>query len=119
MSTAKPPTPAAVPALGRVEHLWKRLDDSLANSARRSRGETSPEPLPALDNALIALPVKLSDLGVLSFKACLLPRMQPRPRLPTPPWHRSLAMTLTQSTRQSSRNDNGASQPSKRLGSPY
>jgi hypothetical protein len=51
-------------------HLWERLDASLANSVPRLRAAASPAPSLAVDDALIALPVKLGGLGVLSFKTC-------------------------------------------------
>ncbi|GFZ46026.1 hypothetical protein JCM24511_03760 [Saitozyma sp. JCM 24511] len=53
-----------------LEHLWERWDTSLANSARRIRATASPVPSQAVDNALIALPVKLGGLGILSCKTC-------------------------------------------------
>ncbi|RSH94155.1 hypothetical protein EHS25_003958 [Saitozyma podzolica] len=48
--------------------LISELDTSLANSARRIRAAASPAPIPAVDNALMALPAKLGGLGILSFK---------------------------------------------------
>jgi hypothetical protein len=53
-----------------LEHLWNRLVDTLANSVGGVRGAMSPAPLPALDDALIALPIKLGGLGIPSFKMC-------------------------------------------------
>jgi hypothetical protein len=50
-----------------LEHPWERLDVSLANSVRRIRAAASLAPSLAIDNALIALPAKLGDLGILSF----------------------------------------------------
>jgi hypothetical protein len=49
-------------------HLWERLDASLANSVRRIRAAAYPAPSPAVDNALIALPIKLGGLVILSVK---------------------------------------------------
>jgi hypothetical protein len=42
-----------------LKHLWERLDASLANSVRRIRATASPAPSQAVDEALIALPIKL------------------------------------------------------------
>jgi hypothetical protein len=53
-----------------LEHLWNRLVDTLANSVGGVRGAMSPAPLPALDDALIALLIKLGGLGIPSFKMC-------------------------------------------------
>jgi hypothetical protein len=53
-----------------LEHLWERLNTSLANSVRRIRAAAFPAPSQAVDNALIALPAKLGGLGILSFKTC-------------------------------------------------
>ncbi|GFZ44347.1 hypothetical protein JCM24511_02069 [Saitozyma sp. JCM 24511] len=51
-------------------HLWERLDASLANSVRRIRAAAIPTPSQVVDKALIALPIKLGGLGILSFKTC-------------------------------------------------
>jgi hypothetical protein len=51
-----------------LEHLWERLDTSLANSVRRVRTAGSPAPSQAIDDTLIALPIKLGGLGILSCK---------------------------------------------------
>jgi hypothetical protein len=48
----------------------ERLDASLANFVGRIRAAATPAPFLAIDEALIALPIKLSGLGILSFKAC-------------------------------------------------
>jgi hypothetical protein len=53
-----------------LEHLWERLDTSLAGSVRRLRAAASPAPSQTQDDALITLPVKLGGLGILSFKTC-------------------------------------------------
>lgn len=53
-----------------LEHLWERLDASLASSVRRIGAATVPAPSTALDAALNLLPVKRGGLGVLSFKTC-------------------------------------------------
>lgn len=53
-----------------LKHLWERLDKSLANSVRRIRAAGSPAPSQAIDDTLIALPIKLGGLGILSFKTC-------------------------------------------------
>ncbi|GFZ48405.1 hypothetical protein JCM24511_06153 [Saitozyma sp. JCM 24511] len=53
-----------------LEHLWERLDTSLANSVRRIQAAAPAAPSQAVDNRLIALPVNLGSLGMLSFKTC-------------------------------------------------
>lgn len=44
--------------------------DSLATSVRGIRAATLPAPAAALDDILIALPIKLGGLGILSVKTC-------------------------------------------------
>jgi hypothetical protein len=53
-----------------LQHLWERLDASLANSVPRIRATASLAPTLALDDAVIALPVRLGGLGILPFKTC-------------------------------------------------
>jgi hypothetical protein len=64
-------------------HLWERLDASLAKSVRKIRAAASPLPSLAIDDALIALPVKLGGLGILSFKTCAPLAFAAPPRLQT------------------------------------
>ncbi|GFZ50318.1 LOW QUALITY PROTEIN: hypothetical protein JCM24511_08075 [Saitozyma sp. JCM 24511] len=53
-----------------VEHFWKRLFDSVANSAHRIRPVTSPASLADLDDTLIVLSINVGGLGLLFFKTC-------------------------------------------------
>jgi hypothetical protein len=97
VSTAKPATPAASDDL---KHLWGRLDTSPTNSVRRIRAARSSAPSQAVDEALIALAVKLGSLGILSFKICGPPsHSRPPLRLQTPYQH-SLLNQDTDTTSQ-------------------
>jgi hypothetical protein len=49
-----------------LKHLWKRLDASLAAAVNRIRSAPSP---PQSD-ALLALPIRMGGLGILSFETC-------------------------------------------------
>ncbi len=50
-----------------IDHLWRRLDRSLLASVTKIR---STEHLGPQDTALMALPIKLGGLGVLTFEIC-------------------------------------------------
>jgi hypothetical protein len=50
--------------------MWERLDTSLAKSAGRIRTAAFPEPSQAVDEALIAPPITLGGVGILSFMTC-------------------------------------------------
>jgi hypothetical protein len=49
------------------ENVWRH---PLQSSIRRIRAAASPAPSLTVDNALIALAVKLGGLGILSFNTC-------------------------------------------------
>jgi hypothetical protein len=53
-----------------LDHLWDRLDTSLTNSVRRVRATAFLALSQAVDEALIALPIKLGGLSILSLNTC-------------------------------------------------